>query len=241
MAKKLKDPAFLFYPTDFVIGCLDLDWTDKGKYIILLCIQHQKGRLSEDIIKKNIGDFSSILQVKFKKDRKGLWYNERLEFEIDKRKKHADRQRANVSKRWNKDTTSLPNGYQTDTKRIPLENRNINENISIRRTLFTKDVFVFSDKYPTELLNEFNSYWIEMNKSKTKMRYELQQTFEISRRLATWARNDKGYNKIEKTSEPITYKELLRRFNSGETDIWEQYERETINGIIRWIKIKPIE
>ena len=225
MAKKNKDPAFLFYPADFLIGTYTMSFEDRGKYITILCIMHQQGRLSEKAIKTIIGEFSNGLKEKFIKDNKGLWYNERLNEEMEKRSKYTKGRIKNLGAHMGNH----------------IENRNININISIRRTLFTKDVFVFSDKYPTELLNEFNSYWIEMNKSKTKMRYELQQTFEISRRLATWARNDKGYNKIEKTSEPITYKELLRRFNSGETDIWEQYERETINGSIKWTKRKPIE
>jgi hypothetical protein len=49
----------------------------------------------------------------------------------------------------------------------------------------------------------------------------------ITRRLATWASRDKEYNKVEKTSEAITYKELVYRFNNGETDIWDKYEQVT--------------
>ena len=35
-------------------------------------------------------------------------------------------------------------------------------------------------------LNKFASYWTERNKSGTKERWELQKTFEVKRRLATW-------------------------------------------------------
>lgn len=48
----------------------------------------------------------------------------------------------------------------------------------------------FTAKYPPQLLQDFYSYWSEPNKSKTKMRFELQKTWDTSRRLATWARND---------------------------------------------------
>ena len=51
------------------------------------------------------------------------------------------------------------------------------------------------------MLNNFYSYWTEMNKSKTKMLFELKPTFEVSKRLATWASRDKNFeHKDKKTS-----------------------------------------
>ena len=43
----MKDPAVLFYTADFLIGVSDLTDEECGKYIKLLCLQHQKGHLSE--------------------------------------------------------------------------------------------------------------------------------------------------------------------------------------------------
>ena len=45
-------------------------------------------------------------------------------------------------------------------------------------------------KYGQQMLDEFFDYWSEPNPSKTKMRFELQKTFEVNRRLARWARNN---------------------------------------------------
>ena len=39
------------------------------------------------------------------------------------------------------------------------------------------------------MLRAFINYWSEMNKTKTKMLFELKQTFEINRRLITWSKN----------------------------------------------------
>ena len=72
------------------------------------------------------------------------------------------------------------------------------------------------------MLRAFYNYWTELNKSATKMRYELQQTFEIGKRLATWAGKDKTITAL--SFDNISYKELLFRFNKGEIDIWEKYE-----------------
>jgi len=44
--------------------------------------------------------------------------------------------------------------------------------------------------YENETVLEFFNYWSELNKSKTKMRWELQKTFEVEKRLATWIKNE---------------------------------------------------
>ena len=45
------------------------------------------------------------------------------------------------------------------------------------------------------MLREFFDYWSEMNPSRTKMKFEQQPTWEVGKRLATWARNDKNYQR----------------------------------------------
>ena len=82
-----KDPAFLFYTSDFLLGTWVMTFEDKGKYITILSYMHQNGRLSEEVIHKLAGDISTNLKSKFKIDENGLWYNERLEEEIVKRKR----------------------------------------------------------------------------------------------------------------------------------------------------------
>jgi len=48
MADKEKDPAFLFYPLDWLQGTASLFPIEKGVYIDLLCHQHQDGSLPND-------------------------------------------------------------------------------------------------------------------------------------------------------------------------------------------------
>ena len=49
--------------------------------------------------------------------------------------------------------------------------------------------------YSADMLNEFFSYWTEPNKSQTKMRFEQQPTWDMSRRLARWEKNNYKYGK----------------------------------------------
>jgi hypothetical protein len=55
---------------------------------------------------------------------------------------------------------------------------------------FSKQCFEFLSLYSKDMILDFVSYWTELNKSKTKMKFELQQTFEIQRRLSTWNKNN---------------------------------------------------
>ena len=68
--------------------------------------------------------------------------------------------------------------------------------LEIRRIKFINELNKeFHTKYPKELRKAFFEYWTEPNKSKTKMRFELEKTWDTGRRLARWANN--SFNKQE--------------------------------------------
>ena len=54
--------------------------------------------------------------------------------------------------------------------------------------------------------NDFISYWSELNRSKTKMRFELEKTWETKRRLQNWMRNSKNWNEGFNAKEKKKYK-----------------------------------
>ncbi|WP_444351139.1 hypothetical protein [Phocaeicola plebeius] len=61
------------------------------------------------------------------------------------------------------------------------------------------------------MIRAFFDYWSELNKSETKMRYELEKTWELPRRLATWASREKALSKTDvgivlKDNSPEKYK-----------------------------------
>jgi DnaD and phage-associated domain len=89
------DPAFLFYTSDFLTGTMLMSNEQIGMYIRLLCLQHQHGHLRERDMLKVCGGSDEDVFEKFIQDEEGLYYNERLQFEMDKRSKDADASRAN--------------------------------------------------------------------------------------------------------------------------------------------------
>lgn len=130
-----KDPAFLFYPSDFLTGVTFLTDEEVGKYIRLLCLMHQHGRLDEESVCKAIGLVSVKLKDKFSIDENGLWFNARLEEEIEKRTKFTESRRNNglLGGRGKKKykAIGLPNGKATENLSI---NVNKNRNIDIVNT-----------------------------------------------------------------------------------------------------------
>lgn len=100
-----KDPAFLFYPGDYVTGTMHLDFECKGAYIDLLMLQFNKGHMTLDMIKHMLGHkFEHIwaqIEDKFKTDGKYYW-NARLKSEKEKRVKYSEsRQNNRNSKKEN--------------------------------------------------------------------------------------------------------------------------------------------
>lgn len=59
-----------------------------------------------------------------------------------------------------------------------------------REMAFYESIRPFAAKYPVEMLRAFFDYWSEPQRSGTKMRFELQPTWELSRRLATWHKRE---------------------------------------------------
>ena len=77
-----------------------------------------------------------------------------------------------------------------------------------RAKAFKKTLRPFVDKYGVELLKSFYEYWTEPNQSGTKMRFELEKTWEVGRRLVTWAKVD-AEKKIKAKSTQSQHMHIL--------------------------------
>lgn len=64
-----------------------------------------------------------------------------------------------------------------------------------RRKEFHDSLIPFVSIYSKEMITEFYNYWAELNKSKTKMKFELNKTWELTRRLTTWSNNNSKFSK----------------------------------------------
>lgn len=131
-----KDPAVLFYCSDFLTGTTGLTMEERGQYITLLCLQHQQGHLSEKTIRLAVGSASVDVLSKFKKDDNGNFFNERMEEEIEKRSNFVKIRQNNGKLGGRPKTEIKPTGKPKDNLQDNLqgnlpenENENTNEDI----------------------------------------------------------------------------------------------------------------
>ena len=91
-----KDPAILFYTGDFLAQCVSLTTEERGQYITLLCLQHQKGHLDEKTIRLQFNNgISEDVRKFFNIDESECLYSEWLEEIINKRKAYTESRRKN--------------------------------------------------------------------------------------------------------------------------------------------------
>lgn len=98
-----KDPAFLFYPGDWLGGTMGYSRHEKGAYIDLLMCQFNNGHMDSHMVLTILGekDYNELwenkLKRKFKIDSDGKFYNEKLEYEMVRRKNYTDSRKKNLS------------------------------------------------------------------------------------------------------------------------------------------------
>ena len=135
-----KDPAFLFYSSDFLNGIADLTMEERGQYITLLCLQHQKGELTDKTIRLSLGLVSVDVISKFTKLKNGNFVNDRLIIEMERRKLFTESRKNNGKKGGR---PKKPLGYP---KNNLMEDENENENKDIiidknKKNNFSKNLF----------------------------------------------------------------------------------------------------
>jgi len=133
-----KDPAFLFYSSDFLNGVADLTMEERGQFITLLCLQHQKGTLTDKTIRLSLGSVSVDVLSKFSKDKDGNFFNERLCEEIEKRIQFTESRRNNGSKGGRPKNNTKPLGLAKHNLMEDV-NENENEDININKSKCTFD------------------------------------------------------------------------------------------------------
>lgn len=117
----MKNPAFAFYSSDFMVNVSGLTMEERGIYITMLCLQHQKGAISGKLFGLSLGfpidELSQDVAALFVKDENGNYYNEELREVMDKQAQRSEKQRDNGIKGGRPKT-------QSETQTKPKQNPN---------------------------------------------------------------------------------------------------------------------
>lgn len=208
-----KDPAFLFYSSDFLTGTMFMSHDQVGKFIRLLCAQHQKGHLQEKDMLNICGTHDIDIFSKFVQDADGLYYNVRCEEEITKRRNYSKSRSDN-----RKSDTSTKNISLSYVQHMENENENVIDNKDRNRNVFKKPELSEISQYcldrsnkvdPEKFFNHYESNGWKVGKNKMK---------DWKAAVRTWEKT--SFNKQETKPNAIdgtldAYNQVLDKIEKG--------------------------
>jgi hypothetical protein len=149
-----KDPAVLFYTQDFLVGTITMTNEQRGKYITLLCLQHQKQKLTLKDLQMYLTDEDIEVAEKFPIQSDGYYYNLRMFEEATKRKNYTESRRNNRKKKDEVDISLLSKSY---VNRMENENEDVNVNVNtLVNKNENKNVNVIVDESVSSLFSDWN-------------------------------------------------------------------------------------
>jgi len=124
--------------------------------------------------------------------------------------------------------TNINEGYhdKTDegtTKKQKVNTTSINTTSSsiIKRRIKFEDIVLKITDIDKNTLTDFINYWTETNHTKTKMKFEMEKTFDINLRAKRWESNNKKWNKTSSKSKVLSVfdshnkaKEMILKLNN---------------------------
>lgn len=95
--------------------------------------------------------------------------------------------------RHNNLNNNLDNIKESTPKGVPKKSQNLQERIEIEKESFRKELEAFRGRYTDDMLENFFGYWCEPYRNpigNKLLRWQGEKTWDLSRRLVTWARVD---------------------------------------------------
>ncbi|MHC1777546.1 MAG: hypothetical protein AB9834_19265 [Lentimicrobium sp.] len=199
-----RDPAFLFYPNDWLGGTMGMTFEEKGAYIHLLMLQFNRGHMTTHMIAQEVGHLWDRLNDKFIQDANGMWYNMRLEEEQRKRKGFTESRRNNMAgqNQHSKKVTEnlqynahMTSHMETENVNVSVEGKSISDEqkkirfdlvaIEFRNAVFWhKSISNLINKSPEEVLQYIEEFLRQIEVSEAY----LKQVSEIKRYFGNWVR-----------------------------------------------------
>jgi hypothetical protein len=172
-----KDPAVLLYTQDFLVGTLSMTDEQRGKYIYLLCLQHQKGKLTLTDLKTKLTDEDIEVAERFPLQADGYYYNQRMYDEALKRKNYTESRRNNRKK---KDDVDISHIRKTYVNRMENENEDVNETVNVNTDV---DINVIDNEID-------NEYVVGSEEAELEQYYQEAYNQELEREYSKADRQD---------------------------------------------------
>ena len=192
-------------------------------------------RVDECIIKEIINDSGIFTMVD------GVIHCKEIDDALSFKKERSELRRMAVQKRWHQKKCKEEHLVETATGVIPevivevVKPQKVKKTLEERCLEFRNSLMPFLSEYGKEMITEFYNYWTEPNPSKTKMRFEMEKTWDVRRRLDTWLKRSLGFNKCNKgkslseETEDVVMSAMVELYKRGEITLEElQKERKQL-------------
>lgn len=217
-----------------------ITWDENLPFVVADTVGTTEGAV-EEVVKKSIqvGFFDKELFDKYKiltsngiqnRFKSAVTRREEIEYVVDylvsERKNEVIDDRSTQSKVKVKRKKTKENSTIVEKKK-PKDKDAAKAATLTRKQKFGESLIPFMDKYPKEMIRSFFDYWSELNKSETKMRFEQQSTWEVAKRLVTWANKDKTYgnNRSNYTSKQEANDYAMQQYLADR----ERFEKGLVN------------
>jgi len=227
-----KDPAFLFYPNDWLGGTMGLTFEEKGCYIELLMMQFNKGKFTKAQAKHVLGICFDVawanLEQKFRTDGTYFW-NARLQMEQDKRIRFSESRRNNAKSP--KKEEAYPN-TSAEHMHKHMENENI---IDYKVSICPEMVKIFKVSYPKYPANEDTdfpaclqiAYKIAATKEWTKesaLNGKMPEVLKIWKFMVEFSMTDDWYSTRSISDFNKEFQRLVQKITNRKETLKEQPE-----------------
>ena len=100
-----------------------------------------------------------------------------------------------------------------------------------RKDIFIEQVAPYTETYGASMIVDFIAYWTEPNRSQTKMRYELERTWDVERRLSTWEKKEVQFGKPQKKCATISIEAVVQEREEQTEERLKRYEEMRRNSV----------
>jgi uncharacterized protein YdaU (DUF1376 family) len=211
--KKGKDPAFLFYPNDWIGGTMGMTFEEKGAYMEVLMLQFNRGHMTTHMVGQLVGQLWLNVEAKFRQDDEGLWYNERLEEEQEKRQTFTKSRNNNLSGKNQHSLKPVFDGGHT-TSHMEDEDEDVNKEM-ISNNILYKDTLLKNKEWIKSISNQFKKTETEVLLKMETFFDHLTTEFKVHPSMNEYSKHFKNWLPKNTTENGNTNSKSKQNTNQG--------------------------
>lgn len=213
-----KDPAVLFYTSDFLSGTFTMTNEQVGKYIKLLCLQHQKGPLTERDMLSVCQSYDEDIYVKFEY-LDNHYVNIRMQTESIRRKSYSESRKNNRLKPKEENISiSYDNHMETETETITI-NKTITKDVNIDFDFF----WDFYDKKVGEK-GKIKKKWDKLSDEERQKAFNFIESYKIAQPDKYYRKNPETFINNKSWNDEIIERTISTKLTYAERE-WEKFKQ----------------